>query len=209
MAGTVNMLRIGVTGGIGSGKSEVCRLFERELVPVLYADLIANELSESDPDLRDSIKKLLGYPAYKADGTMDRSYVASRVFSNKSIRKKINTLIHPKVDAELDRRFLELERRGTSHAIVEAALIYEAGLDKKLDAVVVVEADKETRIGRVVQRDGSTREAVLDRMKAQLDTKQKIRKADYVVYNNGSTAELEEKVKLLNVIFRSATVEHR
>ncbi len=199
------LITVGVTGGIGSGKTEVCRIFQELGVPVISADVVAKEIGNYDPRVKQLLVGLLGPEAYTADGILDRPYVASKVFSNKSIQKKINSIIHPRVEEEIERRFFELERNGVHVAVVEAALIYEAGLDKDLDAVVVVDAGESVKIERVMKRDGFTRQAVLDRMNAQMDPVDKLKKADYIIHNDGTLRELEERVKLLNSIFQKMT----
>ena len=202
MAGKRRFIAIGVTGGIGSGKTEVCRIFERLGVPVLSADIIAKEISNYDPRVRQLLIGMLGPKTYTSDGVLDRAYVASRVFSSKSIQKRINAIIHPRVEEEVKRRFLEMERTGTRIGIVEAALIFEAGLDRLLDAVVVIDAAEDSRIDRVMKRDSTTRPSVLDRMSAQMDPESKLKKADYVLHNEGTIEELEQKVNFLYSIFR-------
>ncbi len=196
---------IGVTGGIGSGKTEVCRFFQELGVPVISADVVAKEIGNYDPRVKQLLVGLLGSQAYTAEGVLDRSYVASKVFSNKSIQKKINAIIHPRVEEEVERKFHELDRNGTEIAIVEAALIYEADLDKKLDAIIVVDAEESVKIERVMKRDGFTRQAVLDRMKAQMDPVDKLKKADYIIHNEGTLEELEQRVKFLYCVFQNMT----
>jgi dephospho-CoA kinase len=203
MTGKRRFIAIGITGGIGSGKTEVCNIFERIGVPVLSADFIAKEISNYDPRVKQLLVKLLGARAYTSDGALDRPYVASKVFSNGSVQKKINAIIHPRVEDEVQRRFSEMERSGIPMGIVEAALIYEAGLDRLLDAVVVVDSAEENRIDRVVMRDKSTRSSVLDRMKSQMDPAAKLKKADYSVHNDGTIEELEQKVRFLYSIFQN------
>ncbi len=205
MAGKQRFIAIGVTGGIGSGKTEVCRIFERLGVPVLSADIIAKEISNYDPRVRQLLIGILGPKTYTSDGVLDRAYVASRVFSSKSIQKRINAIIHPRVEEEVKRRFLEMERTGTRIGIVEAALIFEAGLDRLLDAVVVIDAAEDSRIDRVMKRDSTTRPSVLDRMSAQMDPESKLKKADYVLHNEGTIEELEQRVKFLYSIFQKLT----
>jgi len=197
------LISIGVTGGIGSGKSEVCRFFEKLDVPVLSADALAKEISNYDPRVKQLLVKLLGLQAYTSDGVLDRAYVASRIFSSKTVQKKINAIVHPRVEEEVKRRFSDLEKGGARITIVEAALIYEAGLDRLLDAVVVVDANEETKVDRVVKRDNISRTSVLDRMKAQMDSSTKLKKADYVIYNEGTLEELDQKVRFLYTIFQN------
>ena len=110
MAGKTHFLAIGVTGGIGSGKTEVCRIFGRLGVPILSADAIAKEISNYDPRVKELLKRLLGPRAYTSDGVLDRSFVASRVFTNKAVQRKVNAIIHPRVEEEVEREFREMER---------------------------------------------------------------------------------------------------
>ena len=203
MTGKRRFIAIGITGGIGSGKTEVCKIFERMGVPVLSADSIAKEISNYDPRVKQLLVKLLGPQAYTSEGVLDRPFVASKVFSSESVQKKINAIIHPRVEDEVQSRFSEMERSGTPIGIVEAALIYEAGLDRLLDAVVVVDAAEENRINRVINRDTSTKSAVLDRIKSQMDPSAKLKKADYIVHNDGTIEELEQRVRFLYSIFQN------
>ena len=194
--------KIGVTGGIGSGKSAVCSIFASLGVPVLYADDIAKEISSTDSAIRKKLISLLGESAFQANGSLNRSFIASKIFASKSLQQKVESLIHPRVEKEVDRQIKELAYRGESIVIVEAALIYEAGLDKKLDAVVVIDADESERIGRVRKRDVVSEEAVRNRMDAQFAAKRKLEKADYIIYNNGTVEELESKVRFLYSVFK-------
>ena len=200
------LITVGVTGGIGSGKSEVCRMFERLGIPVLSADAIAKDISNYDPRVRQLLTRLLGAEAYTKEGALDRAYVASKVFSEKNVQKRINAIIHPRVEEEIKRRFSEMESAGVLIGVVEAALIYEAGLDRILDAVIVVDAATETKIERVMKRDGASRSSVLDRMRAQMNPSAKLKRADYVLHNEGTIQELEEKVSFLYSIFQNLTI---
>ena len=202
-ASSAAILRVGVTGGIGSGKTFVCALFAKNGFPVLSADEIAKELMQSDTALRLQLSALLGSSTFRADGSLDRGYVAGRIFSAKSLQRKVNRLVHPKVEAEIDRRFAAMERSGKAIGIVEAALIYEAGYDKRLDVVIVVDAPESERIKRVVARDRSSSEEVQERIAMQSPSKQKARKADYVIRNAGSLSELESSVQFLVKILQN------
>jgi dephospho-CoA kinase len=202
MSSSEHILKIGITGGIGSGKSAVCSIFAYLGVPVLYADDIAKELSSTDSAIRKKIIAVLGESAFQADGSLNRSFIASEIFSNKSLQQKVESIIHPRVEKEIEKQIKELAHRGQLVAIVEAALIYEAGLYKKLDAVIVVDADESERINRVRKRDVVSEDAVHSRMHAQLNVKNKLEKADYIIYNNGTREELESKVRFLYSIFK-------
>lgn len=195
------MLKIGVTGGIGSGKTAVCSIFARSGVPVLFADDIAKDLSNSNLEIHKQLNAILGSSTYLSDGTLNRQFIASQIFSNKKLKSQVEAIIHPRVEEEIERRAKDLQRNGHKFIIIEAALIYEVGLHKKLDAVVVVDTDEEVRLQRVKHRDGFSGEAVRQRIKAQLDTKKKVAKADYVIMNNNSLEALERKVHFLYSIF--------
>ncbi len=196
------ILTIGVTGGIGSGKTTVCEIFSRFGVPVLSSDDIAKELTHTDPAIREQLIILLGDEAYLPDRSFNRSYVASQIFSNKELQGRVEGIIHPRVEQERERRIADLRSQGHRMVIIEAALIYEVGLDKKLDIVVVVDADEMTRIQRTCARMGISEKEVRVRIDAQLDVKRKIEKAEYIIQNNGTLGELESKVRFLYTIFQ-------
>jgi len=202
-----HIFKIGVTGGIGSGKSAVCSFFAHLGLPVISADDIAKNLSVADSAIRKKLIALIGPSAYQSDGSLNRSFIAFEIFANSSLRQKVESIVHPRVEKEIERQIKELEHRGKPIVIVEAALIYEAGLNKKFDAVIVVEADESERISRVRKRDTVSEEAVRSRMKSQLDGKKKLENADYIIYNNGTSKELEFKVRFLYSIFKQLTEE--
>jgi dephospho-CoA kinase len=199
------MFRIGVTGGIGSGKSLVCSLFARLGVPVLSADLLAKQLMINDPELRSELISILGRTAYEPDGTLNRRHIASRIFWSRAVRKRMNAAVHPRVEKHLDRQLAELEREGQSMAIVEAALIFEAGYDRKLDAVVVVHSSERERIRRVAERDDISLQEVRQRARSQWSTAKKIQQADYVLHNDGSREDLDASVRFLHSLFTTIT----
>jgi dephospho-CoA kinase len=157
--------------------------------------------------VRKKLTAVLGESAFHTDGSLNRSFIASEIFSHKSLQQKVESIIHPQVEKEIDRQMRKLAHRGDWIVVVEAALIYEAGLHKKLDAVVVVDADESKRISRVCKRDIVTENAVRSRMAAQLDVKKKLEKADYIIYNNGTTEELEFKVRFLYSVFKQLAHE--
>ena len=197
-----NIYKIGVTGGIGSGKSAVCTIFAQLGVPVLFADDIAKEISSTNAVVRKKLNALVGEPAFQPDGSLNRQYIASKMFADKSLQRKMELLLHPRVEKEIERRCKELKHRGDRMVLVEAALIYEAGLNKNLDAVLVVDTDESERINRVCKRDAVSEATVQSRIAAQWDVKKKLQKADYVIYNNGTMDELESKVRFLFSVFK-------
>jgi dephospho-CoA kinase len=197
------ILRIGITGGIGSGKSLVCSIFSELGFSVLSADDIAKDLMLSDSSLRRKLKSLLGPQTYASDGALNRAYVASRIFTDGSLQRSVNKLVHPKVEAYLERQFREFQRRGKKCAIVEAALIYEAGYDATLDGVIVVDAPVAERIDRISKRDRSSAGEVRKRMKSQWPVREKLKRADYVIRNTGSRLELRKSVQFLAAVLHT------
>jgi len=195
------MMRVGITGGIGSGKTEVRNTLRRGGYPVLSADDIAKSIASSNPSVRKRIVRLLGPVAFRADGTLNRSAIASLVFGHRRKERALNAIIHPEVLKEIRRQFRNLERKGARVAFVEAALIFESGMDGDLDVVVVVDAPREARIRRVLRRDGGSRRAVEKRMAAQWSSRRRNRKADIILRNTGSIRNLRSKVKFLARLF--------
>ena len=196
------LLRVGLTGGIGSGKSLVAVMFKGLGVPVLSADEIARSLTETDEIVRKAIRRQFGSTVFGKDGSLDRKRVADIIFSNKVERETLNSIIHPLVLKKIEEEITELEKR--SHApfvIHEAALIYEAGADKNLDYVVFVDAEEETRIRRVIERDGISRADVSRRIDSQMPAEKKKERADFVITNDGDIKSLERRVKFLFDLF--------
>ncbi len=178
-------------------------MFSRLGLPVLSADDIAKELMKGDATLRRELISLLGPTTYRPDGELDRQYVATKIFSTQSLQRKVNSLVHPRVEAEVGKRFVKLERAGHRLGIVEAALIYEAGFEKELDYVIVVDSPEADRIQRVVDRDKVSRDAVRKRIQSQHSPESKLRKADYIIRNTGSINDLEASVRFLFSLLQS------
>jgi dephospho-CoA kinase len=200
----LRFLRIGLTGGIGSGKSLVAAVFRSLGSPVLSADEIARNLTDSDPIIKKRIREEFGSEVFKGDGTLDRKAMAGIVFSNKKKRERLNAIVHPAVLKKIEEETKKLERDGdTPFVIHEAALIYEAGVDKSLDYVIVVDADEDKRIHRVMDRDGISRADVQRRIDAQIPAEMKRKMADFVIENDGDRKNLEHRVRFLYNLFLS------
>jgi len=183
------MKKVGLTGGIGSGKSFVAKIFESMDIPVYYADKEAKRLMWRDKGLKQKIKMLLGKRAYHVNGRLNRSYVSEKIFSDKKLIKKINGLVHPAVREDLTKWFSE---QNSVYAIQEAALIFETGKYDFFDKIITVSADKELRIERVMKRDGVSRQSVVARMKNQLPQEFKIENSDFIIENNGDKSLLQQ-----------------
>lgn len=173
-------LRIGLTGGIGSGKSTVARIFEVLGIPVYYADLEAKRMMNEDELLKEQIKELFGKEAYK-DEQLNNKYLAQIVFNNRQKLDLLNSLVHPATIRDSERW---MKQQITPYAIKEAALIFESHSQEYLDYVIGVSAPEPLRIHRTMQRDEVTREAVLARMGKQIQEVIKMRLCDFIIYND-------------------------
>ncbi len=187
------MWKVGITGGIGSGKSTVCRVFEWLGIPVYYADERARWLMTRDPGLRQHIVELLGANAYLEDGSLDRAYVASVVFKDPEKLERLNGLVHPAVHRDGEAWHLSQQ---APYTLREAALLYESGGYCLMDKMIVVTAPVELRIQRVMNRDNVERAAVESRMAKQWPEEEKAALADFVIRNDGQTALLPQVWRL-------------
>ena len=183
------MLKIALTGGIGSGKSFVARLFETLGIPIYYADKEAKRLMSFDKALKKDLKALLGPEAYHRNGRLNRKVVARKIFSDKSLLSKINALVHPAVHNDFD---LWANRQDSEYVIEEAAIIFETGAYKRFDKTILVVAEEELRLQRVMKRDKVSREQVEGRMKNQWKDSEKLKLADYCIDNNEQQSLIQQ-----------------
>lgn len=196
-------LAVGVTGGIGSGKSEVCRIFGELGATVFSADELAQHIMETNAIAKKRLVRAFGKDVYNAEGKLDRTRLAEIIFHQDALRRKANAIVHPPVLRRM-RQIIQQERsRGLNTILVfEAALMYESGADTLLDYVIVVDADRQTRLRRVVERDGTSQKEVLLRMRAQMASEQEVSKADFVIHNNGDLQSLKTTVEFFCKLFR-------
>jgi dephospho-CoA kinase len=178
------MLRIGLTGGIGSGKSTVAAIFRVMGVPVYYADAAARRLMSYDQEIISRIIQAFGPMAYK-DGSPDRVWIAEHVLRNRESTEQLNSIVHP---ATLADARSWMERQSGSYSVKEAALIFESGGERELDVVIGVAAPLELRISRVMRRDGLTKEAILLRMARQMEESEKMKRCHFVITNDDHMA---------------------
>lgn len=185
---------LGVTGGIGCGKSVVCAYLAQLGAEIFDADLIARNLMESDESVRQDLTRAFGSESYREDGSLNRKWLASQVFADDTRLAKLNGIVHPRVA----QAFGILRNRLQGGLLVhEAALIFEAGVENSLDAVCVVTAPKGLRIARVMARDRVSAEKVIARMGRQLSQEEKAGRADVVLVNNGDMATVRRKSRRL------------
>jgi dephospho-CoA kinase len=174
------MLKVGLTGGIGSGKTTVAKIFELLGVPVFDADSEAKNIMQNDDDLIQLIKEEFGEAAY-LQGILNRPYIAGIVFNDPFRLEKLNALVHP---STLHAATQWMEKQSTPYIIKEAALLFEAGSAANLDYVIGVSAPKALRMKRVMGREQVTRELVLERMNRQIDETIKMKLCDFVITND-------------------------
>jgi len=186
------MLKIGLTGGIGSGKSTVARIFESLGVPVYYADAAAKRVMEEDPELKTALIRHFGNATFE-NGVLNRSYLSGLVFNNPEKLALLNSLVHPATIKDAEQW---MQQQTTPYAIKEAALIFESGAQEHLDQVIGVTAPVALRIQRTMQRDGSTREAVQARMERQLSDSIKMKLCDHIIHNDEQQALLPQVLAL-------------
>ncbi|RYG00845.1 MAG: dephospho-CoA kinase [Chitinophagaceae bacterium] len=186
-------VKVGITGGIGSGKSTVSKIFEVLGVPVYYADDASKRIMNSDQVVIDAIIDSFGADTYK-DGKLDRSYLASQVFSNKEKLELLNSIVHPATILDADKW---LEKQNAPFVIKEAALLFESGSYAALDYVIGVYAPTALRLHRVMQRDNVTREQVLARMNKQIDENIKMKLCDFVIKNDEQHSLIEQVLELI------------
>ncbi|MDO6803632.1 dephospho-CoA kinase [Wenyingzhuangia sp. 1_MG-2023] len=184
---------VGLTGGIGSGKSTVMTEFEKLGVPTYIADVEAKKIMNSSEEVKSQIKALLGEKAYLND-VLNRGYIAEKVFSDKKLLKQLNAIVHPAVRKHFQ-DFIKMQT--TPYLVYESAILFENNTDALCDNVVVVTADLEERISRVIKRDGVSRASVLERMNNQWSQEDKVKKADFIIQNN-HVEQLESQVLQLH-----------
>jgi len=181
-------LYVAITGGIGTGKSIVAKVFEKNGAQVFRADDVAKDLMRSDPVVREALQVNFGKKAYTAFGDLDTKYIASQVFGDSEKLTVLNSIVHPAVQRSLDEA---MEKSSAPMFVMDAALVYEVGIEDLFDYIVVVDAEENTRIERVAQREGMAVKEVQQRMESQISQSEKADAADFVLANNGTPEELE------------------
>lgn len=194
------MFTIGLTGGIGSGKSTVAKIFEVLGIPVFNADIEAKKLMEENPDIRAAVQGQFGQKTY-TDGKLNRGILSAKVFSDPYLLDKLNAIVHPITIAYAS---TWANKQSSPYVIKEAALIFEAGSGANLQYVVGVYAPKALRIHRVIQRDQYTREQVTERMNRQIDEELKMKLCDYVLVNDEQQLLTPQVLQLHKTFLRLA-----
>ena len=188
------MLKIGITGNIGGGKTTVSRVFEVLGVPVFYADDAAKKVMVEDPVLISTLKAEFGGSSYLEDGSLNRKYIASIVFNNEAELVKLNSIVHPAVFRAFDTWAAQI--KDAPYVMKEAALLFESTSYKMCDYSIMVTAPLELRIERVMQRDGLTRAEVESRNAKQFTEEKKTGLADYVIHNDDTELVIPQVLEL-------------
>ena len=193
-------LIVGITGGIGSGKSTVCRVFKLLEVPVFEADKIAKQLLDSHPKVKKGLIHLFGENIYSEKGTVDRKKLADIIFNDEVQLRKMNNLVHPVVREEFEKWVAHNKQQ--PYVIHEAAILFESGFYKMMDYNILVSAPHEKRIKWVMERDGVSRQQVEERMKNQMSEEEKQKLASAVLLNDNHHLLIPEIIKIdkINVI---------
>lgn len=188
--------KVGITGGIGSGKSYVCQILEKLNYPVYYSDAASKILTDTHPIIQQGLLDLIGEEVY-VDGKLNKPFLASKIFQDDELRMKVNALIHPIVRQDFS-DFASSHSPGI--VFNEAAILFETGAFKTLDFNVLVTADLEIRIERTMLRDGLSREEVLQRIAKQWEDEKKMELADFVIYNDGRPLleQIDQLILVLN-----------
>lgn len=186
---------VGLTGGIGSGKSTVAHVFESLGVPIFYADKSGRTVLEKDPLVRSAVVELIGSDAYDEQGKANRALIASVVFNDDQKLNALNQIIHPAVARDFEAWKTTLPPKAT-YCLREAAILFESGSDKDCDAVLCVSAAAEIRTKRVMARDGVKASEVEARMAKQMPQEEKEKRSDFVIQNNGDESVIAQVMKV-------------
>lgn len=189
------MLKIGITGGIGSGKTTVCKVFETLGIPVFYADTVAKQIMVTDFILVDGVKAAFGAESYTVNGMLNNKHIANIVFNNKLELDKLNALVHPAVFRTFD-EWVKKIPVSIPYILKEAALLFESNSYKMCDKSILVTAPLSLKLARVMQRDGVTEAQVTARMDKQFTDEQKAKMADYFVENTADRSVIMQVLDL-------------
>lgn len=186
------IFRLGVTGGIGSGKSTVCRIFKVLGIPVFSADDEARIIMDNNKMIRAELKNIIGTDLY-ASGELDRNKLASLIFNDDNLLSRVNSLVHPLV---FERYYDWCRQQDADYVIFEAAILFESGAHKHVDRILAVTAPQEERIKRVMERNKMSREQVMDRINKQMEEDEMVKRSDYRVNNSDDSMIIKEVLNI-------------
>lgn len=184
---------IGVTGGIGSGKSYICRIISTLGFPVYNCDAEAKKLMNTNKYIINSLKQLIGENSYDSEGNLNKPIIAQFLFANEENAHKINSVVHPVVKEDF-RSWASAQNADL--IFMESAILFESGFNDVVDNVITITAPPETRIERTIRRDNTTREQVITRMNQQMQDEERVRLSDYIISNN-TNDNVEQQIKTI------------
>lgn len=187
------MIKVGLTGGIGAGKSFAAQIFALLDIPIFYADLAARYIMVNDPIVVEKIKVLLGTEAYLQNGLLNKKYIGENIFKNDDLRLNLNKIVHPAV---INAGIEWFKWQETPYALYESALLYEVGNTDSFDKIISVTAPKKLRIERVMRRDGITKKQVLQKIDKQMSQDDKDQKADIILINDGQNSVIQQVLRI-------------
>ncbi len=188
---------IGLTGGIGSGKTIVAEVFEKLGIPVYNSDIEAKQLMNTDSDIINKLKTVFGYDIYSDKNILNRKKLAKLIFNNKEKLNTVNSIVHPAVKKHFNNWVKE---QTSSYVIKETAILFETGIYKDVDKIITVIAPAELRIKRVMKRDNLTRDEIIKRMSNQTDDEIKVKQSDFVIVNDEKTLIIPEILKIHEIL---------
>ena len=195
---------VGITGGIGSGKTIVSKLFEILGCKIYRSDEIAKSIYFKD-SVKQKVTKLLGNNAYLSDTEINKTYISEKVFNDKIILEKLNQIIHPEVKLDFD---LFCKKNSKYIILKEAAILFETGLYKELDATILVCAPTEIRIKRIEKRNNLSQDLILKRMSNQWNDDEKIKLATHIIYNDEKNAIIPQVISIYNILQNKLQSDH-
>jgi len=197
---------IAITGGLGTGKSLFSKYLLEKNEVVINSDEIAKKIMTTKPLIIDQIKKLLGNEAYLPDGKLNTKFIASQIFSNPDLHKKLTKIVHPPTIVEIQRLAQkEFNKRNRRRAFVEPALVFEAGIEKKFDYIILIKSDLNLRLQRTIERDKITPDEFFQRIQYQIDPDEAEEHSHFVIYNNGSLEELQKRFEFIYNLIKTLT----
>lgn len=188
---------LGVTGGIAAGKSTVTEILRSLGAAVVSADELSREVVRPGTPTLKQLVDCFGATILEADGTLDRKALGRKVFSDPEARRQVNRIVHPAIADLAKRRLAELSAGGAELIVYEAPLLFEAGAEERVDAVLVVRVEESLQLERLMSRDGLSRSEAVARIAAQMSQEEKVARADYVIDNSGTRQEVESRIRTL------------
>lgn len=188
------MIKVGVTGGIGSGKTTVCNIFQQHGAYILNADDLAKKIMSEDETVRKEIIHTFGEQSYREDGSLNREYLADQAFRNGRV-EELNSIVHPRIPEAAEKIMQKAVKQGYEVFVYEAALLFQNLRPNELDYIILVLADTNKRVKRVTERDNVNEDKVLDRIRKQQNFEEFEHLADIVIENNGTLKELKDQAE--------------